>query len=151
MHQWFDMVSVQDPQGNIEVQKPGLQASARDLLDVINEEVEIVGWKKVILAGISQGCATAVYTLLTSGVIVRAFVGLCGWMPLAEELEEEAQRLEWKGDVFQDTCATPALQGRRGRAYCRRQGFKGSIDQDEYVCEMGVLRGRWIVTSALDE
>jgi lysophospholipase-2 len=105
MHQWFDMVSVQDPQEDVEVQRPGLEESAGELMNIIRKEVDVVGWDNVILAGISQGCATAIYTLLMSQVRVGGFIGLCGWMPLAKEVEDEMEA--WGSDevVFK----TPVL------------------------------------------
>jgi lysophospholipase-2 len=105
MNQWFDMVSVQDPQGGVEVQRPGLEESARELMEIIRNEVEVVGWDKVILAGISQGCATAIYTLLTNRVRVGGFIGLCGWIPLANEVVDEMEPLDNNEDVFR----TPVL------------------------------------------
>lgn len=86
MHQWFDMSSVLRPQEGVEIQKTGLWESVNEVLEVLRAEKELTG--NVILAGISQGCATAIFTLLTSGVLVDGFFGFCGWLPLAEEMEQ---------------------------------------------------------------
>jgi len=85
--QWFDMSSVQRPQDNGEIQKPGLWRSVAQVLQIITEEAVIVGNQKLILAGMSQGCATGIFALLASGLRVGGFVGLSGWLPLAKEVQ----------------------------------------------------------------
>ncbi|XPS76494.1 hypothetical protein M3J09_008546 [Ascochyta lentis] len=99
LHQWFDMSSIQNAQESPEVQRPGLWSSARRLMGVIEDEAEIVGMRKIILAGISQGCATAVFTLLATGVRVGGFFGLCGWLPLADEMQSVEAREGEEGEM----------------------------------------------------
>lgn len=61
--------------------------SVATLREVMEEEAARVGgMQNIILAGISQGCATAIFTLLTSGWGVGGLVGLAGWLPMAEEM-----------------------------------------------------------------
>jgi len=45
----------------------------------------------IILAGISQGCATAILTLLTSEMQLGGFIGLCSWLPFQEEVKQAAK------------------------------------------------------------
>ncbi|CAG5187561.1 uncharacterized protein ALTATR162_LOCUS11729 [Alternaria atra] len=85
--QWFDMSSVQRPQENNEIQKSGLWHSVAQILLVVEEEANVVGSQNVILVGISQGCATGIFALLASGIRVGGFVGLNGWLPLADEVQ----------------------------------------------------------------
>jgi lysophospholipase-2 len=80
------MSSVQHPYENPDIQKDGLWNSVTQILKIMKEEGEIVGLGNVVLAGISQGCATAIFALLASGMRVGGFVGLCGWLPLADEI-----------------------------------------------------------------
>ncbi|KAH7087723.1 Phospholipase/carboxylesterase/thioesterase [Paraphoma chrysanthemicola] len=87
MHQWFDMESVRDPWRNAQEQQNSLFESIEQILSIVETEAEFVGSKNVILAGISQGCATATYILLTSGIELGGFFGLCGWLPSVEETE----------------------------------------------------------------
>jgi predicted esterase len=54
---------------------------------VVEEEANVVGSQNVILAGISQGCATGIFALLASGMRVGGFVGLNRWLPLADEVQ----------------------------------------------------------------
>ncbi|CAO2649392.1 Nn.00g067770.m01.CDS01 [Neocucurbitaria sp. VM-36] len=103
LHQWFDMSSVLRPQEEVEMQKTGLWESVNQVLEVLRAEKELTG--NVILAGISQGCATAIFALLTSGTQVHGFFGLCGWLPLAEETEHLLQVPGRSLDVL----ATPVL------------------------------------------
>jgi predicted esterase len=94
------MDCVQDPQNSPEVQRPGLEESKTRLLRVIEEEAGEVGREKVILAGISQGCATAIYTLLTTGIRVGGFFGLCGWLPLRDEVQRIVKATGWLRELW---------------------------------------------------
>ncbi|RMZ73296.1 phospholipase carboxylesterase [Pyrenophora seminiperda CCB06] len=85
--QWFNMTSPQRPQEDREKQKPNLWKSVDLVMETAKQEIDIVGMQHVVLAGISQGCATGIFTLLATGMQVGGFVGLCGWLPLAEELK----------------------------------------------------------------
>jgi lysophospholipase II len=58
---------------------------------LIADEIEILGPScggRIILGGISQGCATAFIALLTSPCRIGAFVGFNGWMPLTVRVKE---------------------------------------------------------------
>lgn len=106
IHQWFDISSVQRPQENIELQKKGLWESVDQVLSVLRKEAELVkGTQNVIVAGISQGCATAIFALLASGIRVGGFFGFCGWLPLAEEIQQIITVPGRSSDVL----ATPVL------------------------------------------
>jgi predicted esterase len=105
MHQWFDMSSVQDPQSGVEVQKPGLWQSVEQLSGIVEEKAREVGMRRVVLAGISQGCAAAVFALLVKGMRVGGFIGISGWVALAEELQKVVVEPEWLMDV----CEVPVL------------------------------------------
>lgn len=85
--QWFDMTSVQRPWEDAEMQRKGLDESAKYVAEVFQREVQEVGKENVVVMGISQGCVTGLYALLKYGVRVGGFVGLCGWVP-REDLEE---------------------------------------------------------------
>lgn len=88
MHQWFDITSVQHPNEHLEVQQPGLKESVEMILDILKKEVELteIPMDRIFLAGISQGCATAIHALLCSGVRLAGFVGLSGWLPYKDEI-----------------------------------------------------------------
>ncbi|SPO07484.1 related to lysophospholipase [Cephalotrichum gorgonifer] len=64
--QWFDTWNMRDLGEREELQREGLAGSVGRMRRLAREEVERLGgrWEKVVLAGISQGGATAVQTLL---------------------------------------------------------------------------------------
>lgn len=89
MPQWFDMTSVENPQADPKVQEQGIRESTQQVLDVIKAEAELVGgYDNLIVAGLSQGCAIGLYTLLHSETGVGGFIGLSGWVPLADKVDE---------------------------------------------------------------
>ncbi|KAF2877636.1 Alpha/Beta hydrolase protein [Massariosphaeria phaeospora] len=90
MHQWFDMASVQRPNERPEIQKPGLSKSVHYLLSIVEMEARTVPLNHIVLAGISQGCATAIFALLCCGVQLGGFVGLSGWLPFLGQLRAGA-------------------------------------------------------------
>lgn len=70
MSQWFDIWNVNDFSLREELQAVGLRESVASIKKIIAREVEILGgrWDRVVLAGISQGAATGVHTLLNLGL-----------------------------------------------------------------------------------
>ncbi|KAF7538902.1 hypothetical protein G7Z17_g12532 [Cylindrodendrum hubeiense] len=68
--QWFDIWNVTDFADREELQAPGLRASVTRILKVIEREAVALGgrWDRIVLAGISQGAATSVHTLLNLSV-----------------------------------------------------------------------------------
>jgi predicted esterase len=85
MSQWFDMWSVENPAEKEELQVAGLQESIADTLDIIRTEAALVPPERIILGGISQGCATAIHALLCSKIRLGGFIGLCSWLPFQNE------------------------------------------------------------------
>lgn len=67
---------------------PGLQESVEQITDLIKEEAKTVPLDHIILGGISQGCATAVLTLLSSGLRLGGLVGLCSWLPFEKKIRQ---------------------------------------------------------------
>ena len=54
---------------------------------MIEEEVKLLNGdaQRIVLGGISQGCATAIRAMLP-GRTLGAFVGFCGWMPFPRDV-----------------------------------------------------------------
>lgn len=126
MHQWFDMTSVQNPQEDPDVQRPGLEDSRTQLLDIIEEEGIFVSREKIIVAGMSQGCAVALWTLLSVDVCVGGFLGLCGWLPSADGLINDRGTSHGRRDVgnipillqhCEDDGVVPIANGKAMRDY----------------------------------
>lgn len=84
--QWFDVWDIQTPKEKEELMIPGLQESIKQIMDLVEEEAQSVPLERIILGGISQGCATAILTLLSSGMHLGGFIGLCSWLPFEEKI-----------------------------------------------------------------
>jgi lysophospholipase-2 len=58
-----------------------LKESVQGILDLIQTEAALISPDRIILGGISQGCATAIHTLLCGGMQLGGFIGLSSWLP----------------------------------------------------------------------
>jgi len=86
MSQWFDMWSVENHLEKNEIQIDGLRESVNEILDLIRTEAILISPDRIILGGISQGCATAIHTLLYGGIRLAGFIGLSSWLPFEPEI-----------------------------------------------------------------
>ncbi|CAI7608503.1 unnamed protein product [Penicillium viridicatum] len=100
INQWFDNYSIEDPGERTDLQVEGLCGTAELIRDLISEEVRILGagsHRKIVLWGLSQGCAAGIFTLLggwpdaTETSTIGAFVGMSGWLPFEQQLHEILQ------------------------------------------------------------
>ena len=66
MSQWFDIWNVSNFSEREDLQAAGLRESAASIRRLLSSEATILGgqWDRLVLAGISQGGATSVHTLL---------------------------------------------------------------------------------------
>ncbi|KAG0646939.1 Acyl-thioesterase 1 [Hyphodiscus hymeniophilus] len=94
LSQWFDMWSVEEPSERKEIQLDGLRESVAFTLDIVRRESTIVPPERIILAGISQGCATAIFALLSGGIRLGGFIGLSSWLPFQDEIKSFSKNLE---------------------------------------------------------
>ncbi|KAL2760954.1 hypothetical protein ACRALDRAFT_1059323 [Sodiomyces alcalophilus JCM 7366] len=62
--QWFDVWNVRDFSDREELQAEGLRESVAIIRRLLHDEAQLLGgrWDKIVLAGISQGAATAMHT-----------------------------------------------------------------------------------------
>ncbi|OAX77629.1 hypothetical protein ACJ72_08070 [Emergomyces africanus] len=108
INQWFDNYSLEDPGERTELQIDGLCQTATFLRSLIESEAkkfasqENDGYKRIILGGLSQGCAAGIFTFLAGGLgednsnemefrdrkLVGGFVGMSGWLPFNKQLED---------------------------------------------------------------
>lgn len=112
MTQWFDMWSVEDPDEEWQDQVVDLSKSVQILVEIIKQEVSILGKaSKVIVAGISQGAATAAHAVLQTEC--AGFVALSSWFALSCEVEriisEQTQLVDRSQRIVQLT--TPGVDG----------------------------------------
>ncbi|KAF7879445.1 hypothetical protein EAF04_000641 [Stromatinia cepivora] len=84
---WFDVWDIKEPEYKEELMIPGLQESMEQISEIIEEEAKIISMDKIILGGISQGCAAAILTLLTYGLNMGGFIGLSSWLPFRKNIE----------------------------------------------------------------
>jgi lysophospholipase-2 len=126
MCQWFDMVSVQRPWEGFERQRTSLEENAEQVMGLIEQEAKQIGKERVILAGISQGCATAIYTIITREVRLGGFFGLCGWLPV---IEQELQLGVWQETPVllqhcEDDLVVPVENGKSLTARLKHMGMQ---------------------------
>jgi lysophospholipase II len=96
MSQWFDMWSVENPSEKNEIQIDGLRESVQEILALIRTEAVSISPDRIILGGISQGCATAIHTLLYGGIRLGGFIGLSSWLPFEPEITTTmADNMAW--------------------------------------------------------
>lgn len=92
MPAWFEAPSLTDTTADQDLQAPGISDSVSYLCGVLDDEISLVGGLgKVVLGGISQGGAIAMWTLLchprACGQRLCAFVGASTWLPFAADIE----------------------------------------------------------------
>lgn len=88
INQWFNLASLEDPVKRTDLQVNGLCESARYVHSILSQEMEIVPPQNIILGGLSQGCAMALFLLLSLEFPIGGFVGMSGWLPFEEDLGE---------------------------------------------------------------
>jgi len=57
LQEWFDVYSLSDPTAEEHLQIEGLRASFKFIRDLMYEEAELLPEERIILLGLSQGCA----------------------------------------------------------------------------------------------
>ncbi|TVY13860.1 Acyl-protein thioesterase [Lachnellula arida] len=91
-HQWFDHWHMEEPGKRQDLMRAGLRKSAGYVHGVLGREMEEVGQGNVVLWGLSQGCAASLVALLTwGGGPFAAMVGMCGYLPFANHVEDIAK------------------------------------------------------------
>ncbi|QKX55272.1 uncharacterized protein TRUGW13939_02364 [Talaromyces rugulosus] len=99
INQWFDNYSLDDPNVRPDLQIDGLMETAEFLRELISQEARVFenqasdesGYRKIVLGGLSQGCAAGIFTLLgglgeRGDERVGAFFGMSGWLPFERQL-----------------------------------------------------------------
>ncbi|KAI0377210.1 acyl-protein thioesterase [Hypomontagnella monticulosa] len=89
--QWFDVASLEDRSQRQDVQLRGLTESLPEIHELINEESKKVPRENIIIGGMSRGCAMALICLLTLDSPLGGFIGMSGWLPFRQEIEDAAK------------------------------------------------------------
>jgi len=93
MPAWFEAHSLTDTAARQDLQVPGIKESVAYLCKILDDESRLLEGKseRVILGGISQGGAIAMWTLLYSPRVLSqqlcAFVGVSTWLPFSTDIE----------------------------------------------------------------
>ncbi len=114
--QWFDIWDVTNFSDHEELQATGLRESVTSIRQILKNEAENLDgkWDHVILAGISQGAATSVHTLLNLNAPHRlgAFLGFSCRMPFPGRSLADTRAILGLEDVpgnNEDLRGTPVL------------------------------------------
>ncbi|EFE43697.1 hypothetical protein TRV_01506 [Trichophyton verrucosum HKI 0517] len=92
MTAWFDIYSLVNISEKQDLQVEGLKESMAYLLDILESEIALLGGRsdRLVLIGMSQGMATALWTLLCSPGRIKGriggFIGMSGWLPFAGDI-----------------------------------------------------------------
>lgn len=114
IHQWFDNFSLDDPSRRQDLQYEGLRETSAFIAGLVRHEAAALpgGAQRVIIGGLSQGCAAALHVLLNFGgggggggeeeERLGGFIGMSGWLPFAETLDPSATPDENETEGEQD-------------------------------------------------
>ena len=95
---WFDCCLPIDPHELSKSQIEGLKAASLIIHRLLDTEVPVVGIGNVFLGGHCQGCAMALYALLTYkssvGGMLGGVVGLNGWLQMQKTLNDFALEMK---------------------------------------------------------
>ncbi|KAI5815330.1 Alpha/Beta hydrolase protein [Pyronema omphalodes] len=87
--EWFDTTSLEYPEEEPERQVEGLREAVTYVNGLIEAEVANgIPRERIIIGGLSQGCATSIHVLLAQNERMGGFVGMSGWMPFASRVRE---------------------------------------------------------------
>lgn len=101
INQWFDNYSLEDPSERARLQHDGLRETGAFVHGLVEREAAAVGAGRVVVGGLSQGCAAALHALLSfgeGGEALAGFVGMSGWLPFAETLDPRGGSVAGCGD-----------------------------------------------------
>ncbi|RBR17509.1 hypothetical protein FVER53590_12021 [Fusarium verticillioides] len=92
MPAWFEAHSLTDTIARQDLQIPGIRQSVSYIKTILDQEIERIGGdtSRVVLGGISQGAAVAIWTLLCLDSVERplgAFFATNTWLPFASSIE----------------------------------------------------------------
>lgn len=93
MPSWFDIRSLSDVEYECDTQLPGLRKHVQQLVALVLRETELLGGhaERLVIGGISQGEATALWALLHLPGLLPGLGGLVctsGWLPFTTRFEQ---------------------------------------------------------------
>lgn len=98
MRAWYD---IKLPNLALREDETGIRQSERDIRALIQRENQRgIPTSRIVLAGFSQGCAMALHTSLRLEEKLAGIVGLSGYLPLADMLDQERQAANHQTPIF---------------------------------------------------
>ncbi|KAK5992565.1 Acyl-protein thioesterase 1-like protein [Cladobotryum mycophilum] len=94
MSSWFEAQSLTDPTIRQDLQIAGIKTSATHICHILEDEIQQLNGKseKLVLGGISQGGAVAIWSLLyrkrSQSERLGGFVGANTWLPFATSIQD---------------------------------------------------------------
>lgn len=85
--QWFDITRLDDPSHRRDRQLGGLEESAHELLDIVTAELKLVVPEKLVIGGLSQGCAMSLALIMCLDQPIGGYIGMSGFLAYASDLE----------------------------------------------------------------
>ncbi len=106
VREWYDVYSLRDPDERNDLAVEGLVKSIKHVTRIIEDEHRLLqaqhpddhpDTRRLVLGGISMGCAVSVHALLASLMsgspgILGGFFGWCGWMPFTSAMEKQIEK-----------------------------------------------------------
>lgn len=104
INQWFDSFSPENPSQRQHLQYDGIRETSEFVKRLVDQEAEVIGRERVVVGGLSQGCAAALHVLLNieGEAAMAGFVGMSGWLPFAETLDPTVVDMEHGQDEIED-------------------------------------------------
>jgi predicted esterase len=115
--EWFDYWPFWCEGKDHDPEVDGLRASVQFIHALINKAADEVGPSRVVVGGLSQGCAAVLISMmLWQGPPIGAWFGMCGWLPFrylmmdfAQEASDKPEDLDEPGET--DDSAAAASNG----------------------------------------
>ncbi|KAK6524720.1 hypothetical protein TWF281_011620 [Arthrobotrys megalospora] len=137
IHQWFDVYDIDNRSYKEHLQVDGLQETTQMLHGLIEEEVmNGIPRERIVLGGLSQGCAASMYAMLCYDLRLGGYVGMCGWLPYAKYVEdilgtspdeEDDEDADVFGESDDEEGANPKTKGEIDKDHEEGEGTKGPI------------------------
>lgn len=142
---WFEAYSLTDTTARQDLQVEGIQDSVGYISGIVHDEINRLDGnsERLILGGISQGGAIAMWTLLGQPTRLGAFIGTNTWLPFAANLQhiltlgDRAHHDPSVFDTFVETMVQPLKHGlhctNRESSILLTPVFMGHGTDDAYV------------------
>ncbi|KAF3292873.1 hypothetical protein TWF132_005235 [Orbilia oligospora] len=89
INQWFDIYDINNQTYREHLQVDGLQETTDYMHSLIEQEIKNgIPVERIVVGGLSQGCAASLYAMLCYNKQLGGYIGMCGWLPFAKYMED---------------------------------------------------------------